>query len=1064
MPTPLQDYLARLSKEYNTGVTTEHSLRPALVELLASLPALRHFRVINEPKRIACGAPDIVLLNKENSPVAYIETKDIGDPDLHGVKQNKEQFDRYRQGLDLVVFTDFLRFLLYQAGECVLEVQVAKQDGDRLSLFSDAEVRFDELVAHLRDAQPVPLTSPKRLALLMAGKAQLLARAIHTVLSDAKSDAGKDLHLQLERMKRVLMSEVSPAEFADWYAQTLVYGLFAARYHDEHLDTFSREEAAKLIPQSNPFLRKLFQQIGVYDLDERIAWIIDDLVTVFGATDVHSLLDSNRDVRDPVMLFYEDFLTAYNPERRKTRGVYYTPTPVVSFIVRAVDDLLQKTFGVKDGLADDSLTLDGQHRLQILDPATGTGTFLVEVVRTIYSKFAGQTGVWNNYVREHLLPRLHGYELLMAPYAMAHLNLEHVFHQTGATDLGDARYGIYLTNTLEAQHPYTDALQGLFPIDKEAEAANALKRDMRVMVMLGNPPYSRGSKNKSEWIEGLMQSYKTDLNEQNIQPLSDDYIKFIRYAQWQIERTGEGVVAFITNNSFLDGVVYRRMREELLRVFDEIYILNLHGERRLGARNAAEEKDENLFNIQVGASINIFVRRQGGAASLSRFFYKELWGARKTKLETLSQCSLAPSTWQELTPAPPSYFFTPKVFIGKETYMLGFSLADLFISLGMGVYTKRDSVVVRWENGAAAQLLDDAASLGEAEFRERYQTGEDRRDWTVANALADVAKFGKDAVVAKYLYRPYDVRYVPYTGYTRGLFAFPSYKTFGVLLHPACYALCITKAVHAASYQHCFVVNGLADKTLLSTRDVAYLLPLYRLPNTKAYTPAELAAGKTRVGEPVPLELNMRPEVLDKISAFVGTTVAGKEVFDYVYGVLHDPEYRTRYFEFLKIDYPRIPYPKDKAEFLALVAKGAWLRRLHLMDESLELPRVASFEVAGSNEVTRVCFEETPAEAEQTSEGRVWINDTQYFAHVPRRVWDHYVGAYQPVRLWLQKRVGRTLDFDDVRWYLRLCATVETEIAPLQPNGGGAACNALVAKRRTVESVQTPCGVRLPLR
>ncbi|MGP1460971.1 MAG: N-6 DNA methylase, partial [Bacteroides sp.] len=427
MPTPLQAYLDRLAKEYKTGVTTENSLRPALVELLSSLPELSRFRVINEPKRIECGAPDIVLLNKENTPVAYLETKDIGDPDLRGVRQNKEQFERYKQGLDCIVFTDFLRFLLYQEGECRLEVRVAEQDGDRLAPLPDAEAKFAELVAHLRDAQPVPITSPKRLALLMAGKAQLLARSVAVLLGDKESKEGQKLLKQLGRMKAVLMSDVSTDEFADWYAQTLVYGLFAARYHANDSAAFSRKEAAELIPQSNPFLRELFQHIGVYNLDERIAWIIDDLVGVFGATDVRTLLDTNRAERDPIMLFYEDFLTAYNPERRKARGVYYTPAPVVSFIVRAVDDLLQKAFGLKEGLADHSQAADGKHRLQILDPATGTGTFLVEVVRAIYSKFAGQTGVWNDYVKEHLLPRLHGYEILMAPYAMAHLNLEYVF-------------------------------------------------------------------------------------------------------------------------------------------------------------------------------------------------------------------------------------------------------------------------------------------------------------------------------------------------------------------------------------------------------------------------------------------------------------------------------------------------------------------------------------------------------------------------------------------------------------------------------------------------------------
>ena len=1010
--SPLQAYIARLAQEYKTGLTTEHSLRPALVELLTNLEPLKRFAIINEPKRIECGAPDLVLLRK-GIPVAYFETKDIGDTDLRGVKQNKEQFDRYKQGLECVVFTDFLRFLLYQDGECVCEVRVAEQDGDRLALLPDAEARFEELLAHLRDAQPSPITSPKRLALLMAGKAQLLARSIAAILTDEKSEAAQELLQQIARMKEVLRSDVSPVEFADWYAQTLVYGLFAARYHASDTEIFTREAAAKLIPQSNPFLRKLFQRLGVYDLDVRVAWIIDDLVGVFGATDVRSLLDANKAERDPVMLFYEDFLTAYNPERRKARGVYYTPAPVVSFIVRAVDDLLQKEFGLKDGLADYSQALDGTHRLQILDPATGTGTFLVEVVRKIYSKFEGQQGVWNDYVRDHLLPRLHGYEILMAPYAMAHLNLEYVFRETGATTHGESRYGIYLTNTLEDSHFDGNLFS---PIDQEAQAVSQLKQGMRVMVMLGNPPYSRGSKNKSEWIERLVQSYKTGLNEQNIQPLSDDYIKFIRYAQWQIERTDEGVVAFITNNSFLDGAVHRRMREELLRNFDNVYILNLHGNSRMREKTPAGGKDENVFDIQAGVSITILLRHKESKPATARVHYAELYGSRKEKFAALQEFRLTSEEWQILAPVAPYYFFVPKDFSLEESYRKGFSLTELFCHYNSGASTSRDDLIVRCKKDEIQPLLDDIRELTAEQLRRTYSLGVDTRNWQVDAAQRDARD--NMPIILEHAYRPFDNRFALYTGKTRGLWAYPCFKTLGDLLHPKNYALCTTRFVTTSDeFHHCFVANTMIDKCFISNRpsESTYAFPLYRLPEGWDYTPAEIVAGITQSGQKIELELNMRPEVLEKISQAVGEAVRGEEVFDYIYGVLNDREYRTKYFEFLKIEYPRIPYPKDKAEYQRFVQKGEYLRRLHLMDETLALPPVATFDIAGSNLVECVRYDE--------SAQRLWINDMQYFAHVLRTVWDHYVGAYQPARLWLQKRIGRRLDYDDVRWYLRVLAT-----------------------------------------
>lgn len=1024
--TPLQNYLKRLSQEYKTDVTTEHSLRPALVEFLQETDELRKFTIINEPKRIACGAPDIVLLQKGGIPVAYIETKDIGDSDLRGVKRNKEQFSRYKQGLDCVVFTDFLRFLLYRGDECLLEVRIAEQDGDTLSILPDAEQRFAELLAQLRDAQPAPVSSAKKLALLMAGKAQLLARSIREVLKDKESDAGAELQQQFDRMRDVLMSTVEEDEFADWYAQTIVYALFAARYHDEHLDSFSREEAAKLIPQSNPFLRKLFQRIGVYDLDMRIAWIIDDLVGVFGATDVRTLLDTAKSTaHDPIMLFYEDFLTAYDPARRKARGVYYTPSPVVAFIVRAVDELLQRDFGLRDGLADRTTVQSKSgkpvHRLQILDPATGTGTFLVEVVRAIYRKFAGQQGVWNDYVRDHLLPRLHGYEILMAPYAMAHLNLEYVFRETGATNLGSARYGIYLTNTLENKRFDGNLFS---PIDQEAQAANLLKNSMRVMVMLGNPPYNVSSSNKSKWIENLMLTYKEDLNEKNIKPLSDDYIKFIRYAQYQIEvQTGEGIVAFITNNRFLDGVIHRQMRKELLRVFDEIYILNLHGNIRMKEKAPDDGKDENVFDIQTGVSINILVKHKEPKYEQAKLYYHELYGLRQEKFDALTKLNLNSAYWKELHPVEPYYFFVEKDFQLAAKYRAGFSLSELFRNYSSGLITTHDEVVIKFDVPAVDTLISDAKKFSTDEFRQYYKTGRDTQNWKVQDVLADAAK--ASLTVVPYSYRPFDFRYAPYTG-EKGFFARPYFKSFGAILHPLNYALCTTRLITAfTGFQHCFVSKLLMDLSFVSNRtsEISYAFFLYKLPDGWNYTPtpAELVAGKTRNGKPIELELNMRPEILAKLSEAVGEPVKGEEVFDYVYGVLHDKEYRKKYFEFLKIEYPRIPYPKDKTEYQCYVAIGERLRRLHLMDETLNLPLITTFDVAGSNLVEKVEYDN----------GKVWINDTQYFNNVPTSVWDHVVGAYQPARLWLQKRKGRTLDFDDVSWYLRVCATIYAEITEM---------------------------------
>ena len=862
------------------------------------------------------------------------------------------------------------------------------------------------------------ISSINELAVFMAERARFLARTLLEILEAPTSTLDDERQL-LAWLKGLLKRTVSFQEFSDWYAQTLVYGLFAARYHDENDKEFTRQKAAELIPQSNPFLRKLFQRIGVYDLDERIVWIIDDLVGVFGVTDVRQLLDSSKfSEQDPVMLFYEDFLAAYDPARRKAKGVYYTPAPVVEFIVRIVDEILQRDFDLRDGLADRSMveskSAKPAHRLQILDPATGTGTFLVQVVRKIHEKFAGREGAWNEYVREHLLPRLHGYEILMAPYAMAHLNLEYVFRETGATELGNARYGIYLTNTLE--EPIFDG--NLFsPIDMEAQAASILKNEKQVMVMLGNPPYNVSSSNKSAWIEQLIFSYKEELREQNIQPLSDDYIKFIRYAQYHIERTEEGIVAFITNNSFLDGIIHRRMREELLRVFDEIYILNLHGNSRLKEKAPDGGKDENVFDIQAGVSINILVKKKGEKQQKARLFYHELYGLRKEKFAALAKFGLKSKDWKRLKPIAPNYFFVDKNFACEKEYRKGFGFSELFYLFNSGASTSRDELIIKYTALEVSQFLTDCKEEAKEKFRTKYNIPHDTRNWNAKSAQSDALK--NFPICIEHFYRPYDKRYVAYTGKTRGLWAYPCFQTLGALLHPANYSLCVTRQVSIKRYQHCFVSHLLVNKGALSMGDSAYAFPLYIFPDGWDYTPAEIVAGITKEGKPIELELNMRREILDKVSKSVGETVRGEDVFDYIYGVLNDKEYREKYIEFLKIDYPRIPYPKDKAEYEQFVARGAWLRRLHLMDETLDIPITATFSVSGTNLVEVVKFEN----------GRVWINETQYFGDVPRSVWDHYVGSYQPARLWLQKRIGRVLSFDDIEWYRRVVSTMEVELA-----------------------------------
>jgi hypothetical protein len=627
----INTYLETLNIRYKTGISREHTYRGDLQTLLMAI--LPDVLVTNEPSRVSCGAPDYVL-TKKDVPLGYIEAKDIG-VDLHS-KALKEQFDRYKQGLSNLIFTDYLDFHFYKDGVFTTSITIAKIENGNIIPLPENFQTFHNLIFNFAQTISQTIKSPTKLAEMMAGKAKLMANVIEQSLAyDDETETRSALKSQMLSFKQMLIHDINNQAFADIYAQTIAYGMFAARYHDPTLPTFSRQEAATLIPKSNPFLRKLFQDIAGYDLDDRLVWIVDELVNIFLATDVAEIMKNfgkSTKQEDPVVHFYETFLAAYNPALRKARGVWYTPQPVVNFIVRAVDDILKTEFNLPQGLADTSkikiktkhttkATADQRsklkeveqeqevHRVQILDPATGTGTFLAEVVKHIYKKFEGQQGIWSHYVNQHLIPRLNGFELLMASYAMAHLKMDMLLTETGYKATTDQRFRIFLTNSLEEAHPDSGTLFSSWLSD-EADQANALKRDTPVMVIMGNPPYSVSSTNKSEWIEKLTADYKKDLNERNIQPLSDDYIKFIRFGQHFIEKNGEGVLAFISNNSFIDGLIHRQMRKHLMQTFDKIYILDLHGNSKKKETAPDGSVDQNVFDIMQGVSINVFVKKK----------------------------------------------------------------------------------------------------------------------------------------------------------------------------------------------------------------------------------------------------------------------------------------------------------------------------------------------------------------------------------------------------------------------------------------------------------------------
>ena len=1032
----LKEYISTVNQKYRAGNATEHSYRGALEQLIQTL--LPKLRIVNEPKRVKCGAPDYIASRKDGMPVFYIEAKDIGDNDLDGRNPHghKEQFTRYKQALDYIIFTDYLDFHLYEHGEFVDSVRIAEVKGDKIVAINENKEKFLNLIEHVGNNAIQSITSASRLAKLMAGKARLLANIIEQAMNeDADSYANDNLRGQYQAFKDVLIQELKPTDFADIYAQTIAYGMFAARLHDDTPEDFSREEAARLIPKTNPFLRQIFNNLAGNDLDDRIAWVVDDLVTVFQATNIEKIMKTygqDKLHHDPMIHFYEDFLAEYNPKLRKSKGVWYTPQPVVSFIVRAVDEILQKEFNLPDGLADysmiekevaaeqsrDGRTKDGMkhekrryHRVQILDPATGTGTFLAEVVNQIYDRYRDQQGIWQQYVDQHLLPRLNGFEILMASYAVAHLKLDMLLGETGYQHQTDKRLHVYLTNSLEESNnePHTLFAQWL---SREATEANLIKRDCPVMVMIGNPPYSGESQNKGEWIMKLMESYKKEpggklpLNERNPKWLNDDYVKFIRIAQDYIEKNGEGVIGFINPHGYLDNPTFRGMRWNLLKTFDKIYTIDLHGNSKKKEKCPDGSKDENVFDIMQGVSINLFVKTgKKRKDELGKVFHKDLYGLRQQKYDFLDGASIENVGYQEVQPQKPMYFFVPKNYGLEEKYNTGFKVDELFKVCLLGPNSHRDDFAVAFTyEEASARLLEFAnKSISDNEIENKYHLKE-TGDWNIREARQQAKE---SDVPIKCLYRAFDFRYMLYYNY---IFDRPRHNlndhliknNIGLIVNRQSRLLVAPFVTDMPLGQHC----------ILDPREGSYAIPLY-LYDSNIGQNERLANFNTELYDKIAKGLNYLPcyddnILVDPISDYNGVLYP-QDLFDYIYAVLHSPSYRERYKEFLKIDFPRIPYPTDWEKFRDLAELGEELRQLHLMEDLPPKPDV-KFPVVGSMQVD--CY--------RWQDNRVYINTEQYFDGVPESAWQFYIGGYQPAQKWLKDRKGMTLSFEDVKHYGRI--------------------------------------------
>ena len=1018
-------YFKHLAATARQGDAREESFYPALAAMLKAVAddgGRQHVHVTTLPKPTEGGNPDFRLWNGADRIIGYVEAKRPTEERLDDI-ESSEQLQRYRATFPNLLLTNFLEFRLYRNGVREQTVLAARPLVLNQLHTAPPVERPEELAALLERfldfALPKTFTA-ESLAVELAKRTRLLRDVVRDQY-DAEADDPGMLRGFFDAFREYLIGSLTPEAFADLFAQTITYGLFAARIRAGN--GFNRRAAFDNIPHTIGVLRDMFRFISLGDLPEPLAWCVDDLAEVLAVADGPGILGRYyREGKgsDPIVHFYETFLAQYDPGERERRGVYYTPEPVVGYIVRSLHGLLKRAFGLRDGLASEGVTL--------LDPAAGTMTFVAWAAQEAVAEFEAKYGSGGkaDFIRQHVLQNFYALELMMAPYAVGHLKMSFFLEELGHRLDDDERMPFYLTNTLDWKELEESRLPGISALAAESRLAGAVKKEKPVLLILGNPPYSGHSSNKGDWIRGLIDDYKQvdgqPLGEKNPKWLQDDYVKFLRYAQWKIEQAGRGIVGMITNHSYLDNPTFRGMRQSLLRTFDDLYVLDLHGNALKKETAPDGSPDHNVFDIRQGVAIAFFVKRDMDGQdeqdeSRGWVHHAERYGTREGKYDWLRAHDRDSTEWQALRPASPHYLFVPRDEALEAAYNRFMPVPDVFPVHSVGIVTARDGLTIRWSADEVWNTVTVFSRMEPELARQGYELGKDARDWKVVMAQQDVRDSGPARErVTPILYRPFDVRHTYYTGRSRGFICMPRPEVMRHMLAGDNLALHVCRQTVSETWQHCWVTNGIAESCCVSnkTREIGYTLPLYLYPTSDR---GDLFA---RLG-PSARQPNLNPKLVAALTAAHGQAPAPEDVFHYVYAILHAPTYRARYAEFLRTDFPRVPFTTNRAVFARVAALGARLTALHLLDSpELDTP-TCRFEGDGDAVVAR-----TRSQGFRYDPGtqRLSINPTQSFGPVPPAVHAYRIGGYQVCDKWLKDRKARRLALDDVRTYCRLVTAI----------------------------------------
>lgn len=1023
-------YLKSLFEITKRGDAREESYYSALEYLIDALAG--HFdktkvQVTTLPKKTEAGNPDFRVWDGTLAQIGYIEAKSP-QSDLDDI-EDSPQLRRYLDTFPNLILTNFYEFRLFRKGQKIDTVLLARpMIASKLKTVSPAEKpgELTKLFERFFEFSIPTAFTAESLARELAIRTRFLRDQVIKEELRESGGGNKKILGFYEAFSKHLIAHLKPDEFADLYAQTVTYGLFAARTRSEN--GFSRRGAYELIPKTIGILRDIFHFIS-YDPPRQLEVIVDDIAEILAAADVHKILhdySGKGKGSDPIFHFYETFLSEYNPVERERRGVYYTPEPVVSYIVRSVHKILKDEFGHADGLAASSVT--------VLDPAGGTLTFLAEAAKLAVEEFTEKYGdaAKGRFIEDHVLRHFYAFELMMAPYAAGHLKMGYLLEELGHKLKGDERFQFYLTNTLEMEELAQTSLPGMASLSEESHLAAKVKKDQPILVIIGNPPYSGHSANKGEWISGLINDYKMvdgkPLGEKNPKWLQDDYVKFLRFAQWKIDQNGEGILGFITNHSYLDNPTFRGMRQSLMHSFTDMYILNLHGNSLKKEKTPSGGKDENVFDIQQGVAIAVFIKRK--KAKQTTISYADLWGERDEKYASLLKMSVQKTKWEELTPSSPSYFFIPRNEKLQSKFLKYPSVQQIFPVNSVGVVTARDHFVIDDDEKALKRRIEQFCDENHSDALIRQSF--DLRDSGTWKLKETRKKLFQETDLKQYftriLYRPFDLKYLFYND----MLIERSRKEVMHNMVEENISLVSPKRVETdIPWAHCLVSKDIIEHVVVSLKTIDYCFPLY------LYNAPKEVGGVTggSPGAKYQFSMILEPEkgytvngrtanivkpVWDAVTDIHGKFATPENIFYYIYAVLYAPKYRKKYAEFLKTDFPRVPFTSDKKIFNELVEYGEVLTKLHLMKPVKLIKPSAKCEGKGDFKVEKLRYE--------PKEKRVYINSDQYFSGVAPEVWKYHIGGYQVPEKWLKDRKGRALSSDDIRHYCLIITVLEKTI------------------------------------